>query len=233
VNYIAEINAFNQMMRRHPLSESAQLLWYKLMDFDNRLYWPETFSIDNARLAGLICSSENTAKTARDQLVKAGLLEFIRGQKGRPSSYRLIPPSTLALSQEEHEKPPPEGVEGYYDTDDITTYFGWTEALGAELDKITDDIIGRFWPERKPDENDRRRIFHYIREQHSTEDGQTIMTFPEDRKALLAYAFEQSSMAGKHSWQYIEGCFGNFAKRGIRNLDAAYEYEERRAAARR
>ena len=230
MNYLLEINAFNRMMRRQPLSGTAQLLWYKLMDFDNYLRWPERFSMDNARLAGLIYSSENKAKAARDQLVKAGLLEFTQGVKSRPSSYRLIPPSTIMADQTRRERPERGGIEEYYDADDITTYFGWTAALGVELNKITDDIVGRFWPEHEPDENDRRRVFHLIREQHD-EEGSTVMSFPENKKALLAYAFEQSSRAGKHSWQYIEGCFEKFARRGITTLDAAYDYDERRAEA--
>lgn len=95
MNYLLEINAFNRMMRRQPLSEAAQLLWFKLMDFDNHMFWQSPFQLDNDRLAELLGSSTNKAKTARDQLVQAGLLEFTQGVKRKPSAYRLIPPTTL------------------------------------------------------------------------------------------------------------------------------------------
>ena len=52
MNYMPELNAFAERMRRNPLSNNAQLLWYKLMDTANRLRWPETFQLDNARKIG-------------------------------------------------------------------------------------------------------------------------------------------------------------------------------------
>ena len=228
MNYLAEINAFHRLMRRQPLSEAAQLLWFKLMDFDNHLFWQTPFQIDNDRLAGLLGSSENKAKAARDQLIQAGLLEFTQGVKRKPSSYRLIPPSL-------QEGPPmpakPEGIEEYdEDADDITRFHGYTAALGLELKQITREIIGRYWPEHEPDENDERRVFLIIKEQRE-EDGVTVMTFPTEKKALLAHAFEQSSMASKHTWQYIFGCYRIFHRKGITTIDDALENEARRAEA--
>ena len=100
MNYLLEINAFERRMRGHPLPTTAQLLWYKLMQFANRLYWPEWFSIDNDRLTATVnAGSDKTIRIARQQLVDAGLLQFEKGVKGRPSRYKLIPVTTIEAQE--------------------------------------------------------------------------------------------------------------------------------------
>lgn len=219
MNYLAEINAFEKRMRRQPLPITAQLLWYKLMQFANRLYWPEWFAIDNEALAELLGSSIPTTRTARDILLKSGLLQMERGTKQHPNRYRFV-----SLAEETGDSV------GEYaeDVEDITAYFGYTPALGAELKKTTADLLRQYWPQHTPDSNDERRVFHYIKETHKTPDGETAMTFPKEKKALLAYAFEQASAAGAVNWFYIQGIYRNFAARHIETIDQAYEYESRR-----
>lgn len=91
MNYILEINAFERRMKRQSLPTTAQLLWYKLMHFSNTHHWPEWFSIDNDRLTTLLGSgSDKTVRVAREQLAEAGLIEFEKGVKGKPSRLSLI-----------------------------------------------------------------------------------------------------------------------------------------------
>ena len=90
MNYILEINAFERRMKRQPLPATAQLLWYKLMAFSNRLHWPEWFSVDNDRLTALLGSgSDKTVRTARQQLMDAGLLIYEKGVKKFQSTHPL------------------------------------------------------------------------------------------------------------------------------------------------
>lgn len=96
MNYMPELNAFAERMRRNPLSNNAQLLWYKLMDTANRLHWPETFQLDNARIMQMMnVGSRHTAAAARQELVDDGLLEFIAGAKGKPSVYKMLSVAAL------------------------------------------------------------------------------------------------------------------------------------------
>lgn len=91
MNYIAEINAFEQWLESNHLSANAQLLWYKLMQRFNKAGWQEWIQVDNLRLmAALQTSSEKTFIKCRDDLVKAGLIEFQRGKKGCPNKYKII-----------------------------------------------------------------------------------------------------------------------------------------------
>lgn len=228
MNYILEINAFERRMKRQPLPTTAQLLWYKLMAFANRQHWPEWFSIDNDRLGGLLNSTAGTARTARDQLVKEGYIICQRGAKGRPNRYKLVSIAfqeypDAAGSSDVYPANDRPGIEGYLE-DDYTRYFGYTEALGRELKRFTAELFEKYIPGRQPTEQDERRVFHHIRQTEGEGPGST-MTFPREKKELLAYAFDQASMAGAVNWNYINGIYKNFYTRGIKTADDAYDFD--------
>lgn len=92
MNYLAEILAFEQWLETHHLPIPPQLLWYKLMYFCDRSGWSEWVTVDNLRLmAATQMSREATLIKARDELIKAGLIEYQKGKKGSPNRYRIIP----------------------------------------------------------------------------------------------------------------------------------------------
>lgn len=91
MNYIVEINAFERWLETHYLPISSQLLWYKLMGICNRAGWSEWVTVDNLRLmAAMQMGREATLIKARDELIKAGLIEYQKGKKGSPNRYRMI-----------------------------------------------------------------------------------------------------------------------------------------------
>lgn len=58
----------------------------------NKCNWPEWVTVDNLRLmAAMQMSREATFIKVRDDLLKAGLIEYQKGKKGSPNKYRLIP----------------------------------------------------------------------------------------------------------------------------------------------
>lgn len=223
MNYILEINAFERRMKRQPLPPAAQLLWYKLMHFANTLHWPEKFAIDNDRLTLLLGSgSDQTVRKARQQLLDAGLIIYEKGVKGKPGNYKLV-----SIAAIEHDQKQDDGYEGLADLaeiDDITAYFGYTEALGLEVKRFTVELFEKYLPGVRPNDQDISKVFHYIRENEGEGPG-SVMTFPRERKELLAYAFEQASKTGPQAtnWRYIEGIYGKFAQRGIKTVEDAYE----------
>lgn len=229
MNYILEINAFERRMKRQPLPTMAQLLWYKLMAFANRQHWPESFSIDNDRLGELLNSSPGTARTARDQLEKGGYIVYERGTKGRPNRYKLI---SIAANEF------PEACQEYYGEklgrvedyleDDITRYFGYTEAIGLEVRKITEELFDTFRPGAQPTTKDELEVFHKVIHREGEGREGTVLTIPEENKALLVHAFEQAAMAGAVNWNYINGIYRNFNARGITTVEQAYDYEVER-----
>lgn len=91
MNYLAEILAFEQWLETHYLPISPQLLWYKMLYFCNRSGWSEWVTVDNLRLmAATQMGREATLIKARDELIKAGLIEYQKGKKGSPNRYRMI-----------------------------------------------------------------------------------------------------------------------------------------------
>lgn len=91
MNYLTEIIAFEQWLETHYLPISSQLLWYKLMYKCNRSGWSEWVTVDNRRfMADMQMGNENTFTKARDELIKAGLIDYQKGKKGSPNRYRII-----------------------------------------------------------------------------------------------------------------------------------------------
>lgn len=91
MNYILEINAFEQWIETHYLPIPSQLLWYRLMSICNKAGWSEWVTVGNQRLmATLQMSREASFIKARDELIKAGLIEYQKGKKGCPNKYRMV-----------------------------------------------------------------------------------------------------------------------------------------------
>jgi len=93
MNYLKEIVAFETWVELNPLPPNARVLWYQLMFIANKLCWQkEWFQIDNERLMfRLSIDSKNTFLRAREKLIENGLIEYKKGKKGSPNSYRIIP----------------------------------------------------------------------------------------------------------------------------------------------
>lgn len=232
MNYLLEINAFERKMRESPLPIAAQLMWYKLMQFCNRLRWPETFQLDTASLSELMVgSSKHTVIDARRALIEAGFLEFKPGSKKCPSTYKLI--SQISVEPVEPEPLPEEPTDTEFlevdgGSNDIRRYFGFTEHTEAELHKIASLLYQEFLPDKRPSADDERRVFLYCMEQIGQGADRKI-EFPERRKELLAYAFGVARTNGSLNWGYIDGIYRNFHERGIQTVEDAYRYDGLRA----
>lgn len=91
MNYLKEINAFENWLETNYLPSSSQLLWYKLIALFNRCGWKEWISVDNQRLMLLIqVKRKETFINVRDKLIETGLIEYERGAKSKPSRYKLV-----------------------------------------------------------------------------------------------------------------------------------------------
>lgn len=233
MQYLNEINSFGDAMEERPLPQNAQLLWYRLMHRANRNFWRFPLCLTNQEAMETIGYSEPTFLKARKALEDAGLLKVKQGVKGKPSEYTLIPPSVAFAEAPACGYDPadiPEGIPYYMadSVDDLTAYFGWNEDVARELKQITRELLGMYWADHKPDERDEQRVFELVHERRG-EGPETTIIFPESRKELLAYAFEQASKAGAVNWNYIYGVMRTLASRGIDTLQKAWEYDEERS----
>ena len=90
VTYLDLLNSFHQWQKSNYLPGNARLLYYGLLAIFNEARWPEQVQIDNFRLMSMLDTrTERVAIAARDSLVAAGLIEYSRGKKRSPNTYRL------------------------------------------------------------------------------------------------------------------------------------------------
>jgi hypothetical protein len=91
MNYIDLLNRFYNFLQCNQVSNNAQLLYYTLLQINNKCGWSEWFSRTNVSLAGLMCISENTMKRAREELKELGLIDVMPSPKRRGcTQYRIL-----------------------------------------------------------------------------------------------------------------------------------------------
>lgn len=107
----------------------------------------------------------------------------------------------------------------------LEQYFGATESTKAEVENITAQIFKRLTL-RTPSEQDVYHVFEYVHVSEQLADSSWNISFPKDRIELLLYAFEQATKVGcPGNWNYIGGCMARMAKRGIKSLDDAENFD--------
>jgi len=91
MDYLKEVEAFEQWLETNPLNPSSQLLWYKLVSIFNRCGWEEWIAVDNLRLMSLTgIKREATFIKIRNKLIQNRLIKYEKGVKGSPSKYKLV-----------------------------------------------------------------------------------------------------------------------------------------------
>lgn len=91
MNYIKQLNLFDDLSVAIGLPTSAQTIYYKLLSLNNRAAWAETFIATNQVImfrAGI--RDEKTFIRNRNLLKQANLIDFVPGKKGQPTRYKII-----------------------------------------------------------------------------------------------------------------------------------------------
>ncbi|HTK17894.1 MAG TPA: helix-turn-helix domain-containing protein [Mucilaginibacter sp.] len=77
--------------RRYRLSATSQALFYELVSLANEEGWPAIFSCSNGELISALGVSENTMISARQELIRAGLIHYKSLRNKRTfSEYQLV-----------------------------------------------------------------------------------------------------------------------------------------------
>ncbi|GGF22837.1 hypothetical protein GCM10010954_22050 [Halobacillus andaensis] len=90
MNYLKEINAFFDEKDLNSLSASASLLWYVLMQFNNKTGWKEEFTVPTSSVLVKLGLGENAFLRARKELETKGYITFKAGTKHQAPTYRMI-----------------------------------------------------------------------------------------------------------------------------------------------
>jgi hypothetical protein len=89
LNYLTEINAFNEWLETHPLDATTQALWYHLMAIANKCGWPEWFTVANATLQAKLGVDKKTVIRHRTILQKVARITYKNGSTRQAGKYLL------------------------------------------------------------------------------------------------------------------------------------------------
>ncbi len=90
MNYIVEINAFNDWLLSNPLPTGAIALWHALAAINNKAGWAEEFTVANLVLQSMTGLSRQGLDKARNILVQKGLIEYKKGTSNKAGKYKMI-----------------------------------------------------------------------------------------------------------------------------------------------
>ena len=101
MNYIAEINAFWDLVAINPLSTGQVSLYFALLHINNKSNWTEWFTVSNQVLSILTGLSRSGISKARNELKQRGIIEFKeRGTKATAYKIRTISNSVQDSTQD-------------------------------------------------------------------------------------------------------------------------------------
>ena len=110
MSYITYLNEFNRWLESNELSDTAQLLYFKLLDVFNRAGWPESACLSPLKVMVMArLRSAAAASAARDALREAGFLAFIDEDGGEAIRYFLTSPWEKSASEIAPESEPEKG----------------------------------------------------------------------------------------------------------------------------
>lgn len=100
MNYLAEINAFYDLIQIKQLSTGQINLWHALMHINNRCAWIEWFTVSNLTLELNTGMSRSGVAKARNSLKQYGLIDF-KANGTKATSYKMI---TMLKSKQERKQ---------------------------------------------------------------------------------------------------------------------------------
>lgn len=95
-----EIRNFYINRPKHPVSVKGQALWHYLMFRANEVWWHQPLTLHIKEIAGAINMSETGVKTARQELIEAGLLLHEEQGGSRAPKYYLM--SSISVGELVH-----------------------------------------------------------------------------------------------------------------------------------
>ena len=75
MDYLRQLNEFDRWQETHPMPSSARLLWFVLMQVNNRTGWAKQFTVPVSTLMGKTGLSRRAVYDAREMLEKKGLIK--------------------------------------------------------------------------------------------------------------------------------------------------------------
>lgn len=105
MGYLELLNQFYELLQQDRLTPNAQLLYYTLLQIDNKCGWAQWFKRTNVSLCGLMGMGEKALMTARNELKQRGLIDFVTSKKrGESTKYSILYAAKAGTTQVERQK---------------------------------------------------------------------------------------------------------------------------------
>ena len=90
MNYLKQLNTFNELKMTNPVSANAQCLYLNLLHVNNRNHWKEEFSVSNSYMMALTSLSRQSLDRARNELKQKGFIEYTKGSGNQAGMYLIV-----------------------------------------------------------------------------------------------------------------------------------------------
>ncbi len=90
MNYIKQINTFYELLPTNPISANSQVLYFALLNINNRCNWKKDFSVANSTLMSLTSLSMSALQRARNGLIQKGYIEYKKGKGNNSGTYLIV-----------------------------------------------------------------------------------------------------------------------------------------------
>lgn len=91
MSWIDLLNEFYDLLQSTRVSGNAQLLYYTLLQINNKCGWGKWFRRTNVNLSGMMGVGEKALTNARNELKQLGLIDFIASKKrGECTKYCIL-----------------------------------------------------------------------------------------------------------------------------------------------
>lgn len=226
MNYITEINAFNDWLLSNPLPTGAIALWYQIMAINNKAGWADEFTIANLTLQSLTGLSRQGLDRARNLLIQKGLIEYQKGTSNKAGKYKVISFECKKIGTVVGTKRAQQEAQGGHSSStlnklnktklNINSCSSYTRASTLPVDNVNnvDNFLPRFI-EQEFGQMLSPTCIEQITEWQSL--------FPNE---MIEYAVEKAVLAGKKSYLYVNGIINSWLRNNIKTLDEAKRADE-------
>lgn len=89
MNYIKQVNAFNELLQLNPLHPNSQCLYHILMHINNKCNWISEFTVSNTLLMSYTGLTLSTLQRSRNNLIQKGFITYKKGSGNNAGTYKI------------------------------------------------------------------------------------------------------------------------------------------------
>ena len=89
MNYIKQVNEFNELLQLNPLHSSSQCLYHILLHINNRCNWISEFTVANTLLMSYTGLTLSSLQRARNNLIQKGFIRYKKGSGNNAGTYKI------------------------------------------------------------------------------------------------------------------------------------------------